>query len=160
MNVSKAQAAQAAPGVNPFDQDFGRGYASLSNSLLKNEGQMSDADYFSRKGLAADVDKPVPPENVGNWLIATPKEAPAGYGIILSGTRERLKSYLDANRDSNPDRAARAQVLFDCWVEHTEWNIEKGINGPCHGDLMEMLGGSDGGVAAQSMSILSSTGPR
>ncbi len=155
MSVPKDQAAQASPGVSPFDQDLGKHYAEFSNSLLNNQRQMADADYFARKGLAADAGKRVPPENDANWAIATPWDVqndvtnlPAGYRNIISGTRGRLMSYLDANRASNPDQAAHAQVMFDCWVEHTEWNLELGMNGRCHNDLMAMLGGAPVAVAS------------
>jgi OOP family OmpA-OmpF porin len=142
MNVAALQAAKPAPGVSPFNQDLGTHYGRLSHSLLNNEGMMDDADYFARKGLAADMGKVVPPENVGNWAIATPNDAPVGYGVVLNDTRHRLVGFLDANRDRNADTAAHAQVLFDCWIEHTEWQIAYGFNGRCHAELMAILGGS------------------
>ena len=142
MNVDAELAAKPAPGVSPFNQDLGTHYGRLSHSLLNNEGMMDDADYFARKGLAADAGKMVPPENVGNWAIATPNDAPVGYGVVLNDVRQRLVGFLDANRDRNADTAAHAQVLFDCWIEHTEWQIAYGFNGRCHAELINILGGA------------------
>jgi OmpA-OmpF porin, OOP family len=154
MNVAKLQAAQSAPGASAFNIALAQNYASFSDSLLKNEWQKADADYFARKGLAAANGQIVPPENDGNWGIATPwdrqmdvSNLAAGYRNIISGTRVQLMSFLDANRASNPQLSARAQASFDCWVEHTEWNLEAGMNGPCHADLMKILGGAPVAVA-------------
>jgi OOP family OmpA-OmpF porin len=141
MNLSRAQAAAPAPGVTAFSADLGKDYAGFANSLLNKEGQMADTDYFARKSLAAYAGKNVPPENVGNWAIATPLEAPVGYDVVMNDTRKRLMGFLDANRAGNPAVASHAQVLFDCWVEHTEWQINIGFNGSCHAQLMAILGG-------------------
>ena len=151
MNVSRAQGMQPAPGVSEFSADLGKHYQNFATSLLTKEGQMADADYFSRKSQAAYAGKNVPPENVSNWAIATPLEAPVGYDVVFNDTRRRLIGYLDANRASNPESAAHAQVLFDCWLEHTEWQISIGFNDNCHARLMEILGGTVASVSTANV---------
>jgi OmpA-OmpF porin, OOP family len=74
-----------------------------------------DANYFSRKGLAAANGDIVLPEELGIW------DLPPEKVDELASARGRLMRALDAGaRDSNPKVAATAQARFDCWVEQTE----------------------------------------
>ncbi len=71
-----------------------------------------DADYFARKGLRAGRGSPELPEEPRTW----PRTA-AAIGPLSDG-RAALMTALDGGgRDRTPVEAARAQRLYDCWVE-------------------------------------------
>jgi OOP family OmpA-OmpF porin len=117
--------ASAATGTRiptSFLQSLDSDYASYSASLDSRQHQWADADYFSRKGLAASRARFVMPEDSRNWLIL------GNYRPMFADARMRLVSDLDnGGRDNAPALAARAQVSYDCWVERSEvtwWNTE------------------------------------
>lgn len=71
-----------------------------------------DADFFARKGLAVARSGALPPERPQSW----PRTA-AALDALSTGRAELLE-LLDGNaRIAAPVEAARAQRLYDCWVE-------------------------------------------
>jgi OOP family OmpA-OmpF porin len=135
LSAVRESAPQAPDG---FNRDLATGYADLAGTLHQ-EHQWDDVDYFSRKGLAASGGKVVPPEDNGNWLV--PLEVPDRFRSQLSDGRRRLVAALDGGaRQTAPDAAARAQVSYDCWVEHMEVNWWQAINGTCHDQFVAAMG--------------------
>jgi OOP family OmpA-OmpF porin len=134
------EAAPQAPAG--FHRALATGYADLAGTLDK-EHQWDDVDYFSRKGLAAaSGDKVVPPEDNANWAV--PLEVPDKYRSQLADGRRRLVAALDGGaRQTAPDAAARAQVSYDCWVEHMEVDWWGAMNGSCHDQFLAALGQLD-----------------
>jgi OmpA-OmpF porin, OOP family len=113
-------------------------YASLAAALDTEQHDWNDADYFSRKGLAAAEGKNVPPEDNVNWLI--PLEVPDKFRTELATSRQHLVAVLDAGaRDVQPAVAARAQVSYDCWVERMEFDWHAAYDGPCHKQFVAAL---------------------
>lgn len=140
INTPDVQAIAPSPNASPFNQALTKEYASLADSLMKTDNDPADSDYFARKGIAAAHGAVVPPENDANWGIATPVDAPVGYRVLLGDARKRLVADLDGGaRERQPQLAARAQVLYDCWVEHMEQSWWTALNGPCHRDLLIAL---------------------
>jgi len=77
----------------------------------------ADADYFARKGLIAHGGHYPAPEDMRRWEIAD-EHKPA-----LRDARDRLVSTLTVDiQQQFPTDAARAQMLYDCWVEQQEEN--------------------------------------
>jgi OOP family OmpA-OmpF porin len=131
----REEAPQAPEG---FNRDLATDYADFAGSL-NQQHQWDDVDYFSRKGLAAaGGDKAVPPEDNGNWAV--PLEVPDKYRTQLADGRRRLVAALDGGaRQTAPDTAARAQVSYDCWVEHMEVDWWQAMNGSCHDQFVAAL---------------------
>lgn len=74
-----------------------------------------DADYFARKGLIAHEGHYPAPEDPRRWSIAKEQAEP------LRQARERLVRTLTLDVQTNhPGDAAKAQALYDCWVEQQE----------------------------------------
>ena len=135
------EAAPRAPGN--FSQSLAGEYSGLANEVAKTpttnaSGDWDDADYFSRKGLAAQRGEAVPPENNANWLI--PLENGYGFRTQLADGRGRLVKALDGGgRSEKPALAARAQSRYDCWVWEMEKDWKKGSNGTCRAEFLTAL---------------------
>jgi len=97
-------------------------------------GRWKDAARYAAKGLKAAEGKPPAPELVvkvtpaapnrcSYMCVSKPEETvdwrvPEERAGELVTARERLIAALDSGaRDRAPEAAARAQVMFDCWVE-------------------------------------------
>jgi OOP family OmpA-OmpF porin len=141
-------AITAAAPQNPgnFTAALTSEYAALANSLNR-DGDLVDADYFARKGLAAASGVVVPPEDNANWAI--PLEQPYGFRTTLAQARVRLMTALDGGaRDRAPALAARAQVNYDCWTERMEDNWQTAQNGACATNFLAAMAELEGKPAA------------
>jgi OmpA-OmpF porin, OOP family len=141
-------AATAATPQNPtsFTTALASEYAALAASLNRG-GDVVDADYFARKGLAASKGAVVPPEDNANWAI--PLEQPYGFRTKLAQARARLMAALDSGaRDRAPALAARAQTRYDCWIERMEDNWATAQSGTCASDFLAAMDQLEGKPAA------------
>jgi len=112
-------------------------YAGLADNL-EQQSDYVDADYFARKGLAAENGVAVQPEQNSSWAI--PLEQPYGFRTQLAQARTRLLAALDGGaRDRAPQLAARAQARYDCWTERMEDDWQKAQNGPCRNEFMAAM---------------------
>lgn len=137
-------AAPQSPGS--FDAALTSEYAALAASLDRG-GDVVDADYFARKGLAAAGGAVVPPEDNANWGI--PLEQPYGFRTMLAQARARLIAALDGGaRAKAPALAARAQMRYDCWTERMEDNWQTARTGACATDFVAALNELEGKSAA------------
>ena len=107
----------------------------------------SDASYFAEKGLAAAQGNVVDPTSLDE------RDLPADAVEPLQNARARLVQALDGARTSQPERAARAQVKYDCWIEQQEENFQYDHISACRDDLMAILGQIEAAPAAQTASI-------
>jgi OOP family OmpA-OmpF porin len=136
-NVPAARSA-APQSPSNFNQALASDYASFASTLSGEYHDWADADYFSRKGLAAADNKLVPPENNANWLV--PLEVPEKFRTRLAEGRTRLVAALDGGgRERMPAVAARAQSSYDCWVERMEDDWKSAAEGPCYQQFMSAL---------------------
>ncbi len=116
-----------------FSTALAREYRDFSQSE-ENQYDWYDSGYFARKGLRAARGIATPPEALERWDL--PKEEVS----TLRWARNRLVSILtDGVKSKYPRKAAKAQFLFDCWVEQQEENWQKEDINNCRMDfLMEM----------------------
>jgi OOP family OmpA-OmpF porin len=144
LNLPSAQQGEPPAGAT-FNQALGREYANLATHLAQVDKDWADADYFSRKGLAADHGQVVVAEDNSNWLV--PLEVPLQTRDELSSSRRRLVAVLDGGaRERRPALAARAQERYDCWVERMEDDWRSAINGTCHAEFVAALNDLEGAV--------------
>jgi OmpA-OmpF porin, OOP family len=121
-------------GGTPFTQALTEEYRKFVVFQADEEGDWVDANYFSRKGLAASRGDIVLPEELGIW------DLPPEKVDELAAARGRLMRALDAGaRDSNPQVAATAQARFDCWVEEQEENHESDRIGACRDEFLKAM---------------------
>ena len=113
------------PMGSTFETGLHQEYVMLAQGEL-DESDWSDADFFADKGGMAAGGK-----GEGPQAIAA-RDLPAGMVDELTAVRGRLVSALDAGgRDKMPGVAARAQAMFDCWMQEQEENFQPGDIAAC-----------------------------
>ena len=109
--------------LNVKGQDFksalSREYKAFA--LYENDemGDWTDASHFKKKAFLVALGQPTEPEPLEEWTLP-PENQPE-----LASARRRLLAALNAGgRAVTPEKAARAQASFDCWVEQQEENFQ------------------------------------
>ena len=104
-----------SPEVDHYPGALAAEYLAYSNAELE-QGRRASAEYFAGKGLDANQGKTVVPDAV------SPKAPKA-----LSAARASLISLLtDDVKRAAPQKAARAQLLFECWNAQASKKIDNG----------------------------------
>ncbi len=123
-----------ATGGSAFTQALTEEYRQITVFEADEMYDWPDAGYFARKGLAAAGGEVVLPEELGNW------DLPAEKVDELSQARGRLMAALDGGaRESNPEVAAHAQGMFDCWVEQQEENHQEDDIARCRDEFLKAM---------------------
>lgn len=85
----------------------------------EDQGDYDSADYYAMKAKMAAEGKAVAPTEMKERKI------PAGAIADLNAARTRLMGALAATASKKaPADAARAQTMFDCWMEQQEENFQ------------------------------------
>jgi outer membrane protein OmpA-like peptidoglycan-associated protein len=111
-------AATSAPS-SAFEAGLHAGYLDLAQAEF-NRGDYEDSDRFARRAEAVADGKRVEPEHpiTHRWI-------PEEHRAELFNEVWRLQKALRAGaRDWAAEPAARAQVMYDCWVEEQEENFQ------------------------------------
>jgi OOP family OmpA-OmpF porin len=131
--LSEAQSTQ--PRGTAFDNALSRDYLAMA----KSEGAQwdyKDTETFARRSLAAAQGKPTLPDEV---KLREPFVPDRTVGE-LNQARQRLVAALDRNnRTARPEVAARAQVMYDCWLEQQSENIQPDHIKACRDQFMTAL---------------------
>lgn len=108
------EAANAKPTGSAFSQSLHKEYVDLAKAELA-EGDQGDASHFALKAKEAASGKSVSPDDFKIRTIGGPA------GKTLKGERTRLISALGgAEAKRKPAVAAKAQGMFDCWMQEQE----------------------------------------
>jgi OOP family OmpA-OmpF porin len=105
-------------GMTPTGSDFNKAlygeYIALSQKEF-NEGDYGNSDKFAVRARSSAANTTVQPEEMSARRI------PADKVSDLTTARGRLATALNAGaRERLPRDAAKAQAMFDCWMEETE----------------------------------------
>ena len=126
--------AKSVQGPTAFTESLRAEYTDRA-AVENREGDFDNAVYFARRAQAAGGGEVVQPELVENRHI------PAGTVGELTSARAGLAAALDAGgRDLATQQAARAQRMFDCWLEEQEENIQPDDIAECRGEFGFALG--------------------
>ena len=112
----RALKASSASG-SAFNRALKQEYQQLGDEALKESDHLH-ADRYVKKGTAAGAGANVLPENPRTWLI--PRRA---RGELGSNYGKLMAALNGGARARNPGAAARAQAMFDCWVEEEHEDI-------------------------------------
>ena len=103
-----------AQGVTPrgsaFDTALYGGYLELSRVEFA-EGDFADSDFFALRAIQSGTGGGVGPQEIGGRLL------PDNMIPEFASARRKLTAVLeDTASQKAPEAAARAQVMFDCWM--------------------------------------------
>ena len=127
-------ARKASPQGSEFTQGLYAGYIDLSASEY-DEADYSDSDWFAGRAISAANDVAVGPEEIGN------RNVPADRVRELGAARARLVAALQVGATTkNPTNAARAQVMFDCWIQEQEENRQPDDIAACRDGFIDAIG--------------------
>ncbi len=107
-------AKMAGPPSGAFNAALQQEYIGIAQMEV-DESDYQHGDLFARKGIAAGNGEMVMPEDPANWML------PANMADEFSSARQSLLAALDGNgRTKAPSDAARAQAMYDCWIQEQE----------------------------------------
>lgn len=128
-----AEAQSAQPQGSAFDRALARDYLALAE-VEYQQGDQRDGDTYARRSIDAAKGKPTQPDEPGLRHIPS-----AQVGEVTTA-RQRLVKALDSNgRTTKPDVAARAQSLYDCWLEQLDENLQKDHIAACRDGFKSAL---------------------
>jgi outer membrane protein OmpA-like peptidoglycan-associated protein len=127
------QAQGLTPGGSAFDKNLYQGYLELSASEY-GEGDYGDSDVFAERAMLAGTGQAVAPEEIDL------RDLPGDKAAELSTARRRLTAALDSPAAATkPAEAARAQVMFDCWMQEQEENFQPADIAACRGGFIDAV---------------------
>lgn len=107
-------AQRVTPAGSAFDNALYSEYIDLARFEFA-EADYRSSDYYALRAMAAAGGERVDPTAMDE------RRLPAGTEGPIADARQRLVAALDGNaRQSSPQPAARAQAMFDCWMEQQE----------------------------------------
>ncbi len=113
------QLGNVTPSGTAFDSSLTQQYTGLSR-VEKESGDFKDANAYARRAMAASQGNPTEPDSPELRTLLPDK-----YKAELTSERQRLVTALDASgRSKAPEDAARAQAMYDCWIEQATENIQ------------------------------------
>ncbi len=118
-----------------FATALSREYQGLSE-VEKASGDHRDADTYALRAAAAAAGSPTAPDAPGLREPIFPDE----HLPELNSERQRLVSALDRNgRTRAPADAARAQAMYDCWLEQSQENLQPDHIAACRDAYMAAI---------------------
>ena len=112
------RAAEMKPDASDFLNALHAGYVDLARAEA-DEWDWADADYFASKAMKVAKKHPVAPDTLASRKL--PKKGVS----MLKAARKRLVKALDGGaRSRAPMFAAKAQTMFDCWIQEKEENTQ------------------------------------
>jgi outer membrane protein OmpA-like peptidoglycan-associated protein len=109
-------ARKVAPSEGAYDQALQQGYLNLSTAEYR-EGDYVDSDHFAMKSAASGSGSVPGPDDVGS------RNLPPDSVADLSAAHDRLVSAQSrGGANVAPVDTARAQVLYDCWLQEQAEN--------------------------------------
>ena len=131
LQLEKAQ--RVTPTGSDFDRALYDGYIDLSSAEFA-EGDYGDSDFFALRAIDAAGGNPVDPDTLGN------RNLPQDGVTELGPARQRLVSALAATASGKaPQQAARAQVMFDCWMQEKEENFQPEDIAACRDAYLQII---------------------
>ena len=93
------------------------GYLALARAD-QAKGEPNDADYFSQRALAVAVGLNVDPERIDGSRLPPDKsdELVTAWRLLVEMQEPAVRRAYNPDRGSLLSNAARAQVMFDCWM--------------------------------------------
>lgn len=114
-------ARSTTPTGSAYDKALYQEYLALAQDQA-DAGDVDDAQYFAGKAIAAAKGETVLPQSPEERSIPSIKgsrfEAETMHGILLSALE-------DGAAERVPNHIARAQAMYDCWLESFQEQADK-----------------------------------
>lgn len=121
----------AKPVAGDFHSALATEYLGFSESE-REQGRFIVSEKFAKKGLAASKGEEVAPDEISRFLPQEDKNK-------LSVSRAALVAVLTEDvKDTTPQKAARGQMLFDCWQQQLLSSINQTL-APCGDEFASTL---------------------
>jgi len=140
------RAKDVAPQGSPFDTALYKGYLDLSEAEFA-EGDYKDSDLFALRAIQSGSGGGVTPQEVGE------RRLPDRMIPELETARRQLAAVLTASQNA-PEAAARAQVMFDCWMQEQEENFQTKHIAACRNQFFAALDEAQKAVERPAPSVL------
>ena len=129
-------ARQVEPQSDSYDAQLSRQYLALSADEYR-EGDYRNSDYFARRSMAASQGRRFGPEEVRVRRLP-----PAAKPQLAEGYQRLVAAQAAGAIDKIPGDTARAQVMFDCWMQEQEedWSFQQDQVAFCRDSFWEALG--------------------
>ena len=116
-----------------FEGGLHGGYIDLAQAEY-DEADYLDSDTFANRAIAVAVGAAPGPEEIGA------RRLPEGSVAPLTRARGRLVEALDVGvAVAAPKTTARAQIMFECWMERQEENLRSNGIETCRAGFMEAM---------------------
>jgi len=127
------KAKSVSPKGSPFAQHLYAEYITLAQ-MEYDEADYADADTFALRAMAAAAGNPPAPEEISARAL------PADKVGELTAARNRLVAVLGAGAaEKQPQPAARAQAMFECWMQEQEENFQPDDIAACRAGFEEAM---------------------
>jgi outer membrane protein OmpA-like peptidoglycan-associated protein len=112
------KARGVAPAGTAFERSLYEEYMTVATDEY-GEGDYGNSDIYALRGVAAARGAAASPEAM------SARQIPSRAVAELRAARQRLADALRRNATTKiPDQAAHAQVMFECWMEEQEEDIQ------------------------------------
>ena len=127
------RALDTTPSGSAFDNHLYKEYIDLAGEET-GELDYGNADVFATRAIAAAAGNSGEPEELANRTL------PEGTEGDLQVARATLVgAFANSAKEKIPDQAARAQAMYECWMEEQEENIEPDDIAACRAAFEEAL---------------------
>jgi OOP family OmpA-OmpF porin len=108
-------------------------YVQLAESEYL-ETDLGDTEFFTSRARMAAMGQPFGPQNIND------RKLPKGKVGALGAARARLMRVLEGRGAKVfPQPAARAQAMFDCWMQEQEENFQPADIARCRADFEKAM---------------------
>lgn len=139
-----AEAEKTKPTGTAFGAALYKEYIDLAKSE-SGQGDHRSSDHYALKAMAAAKAQPADPDQVAM------RQLPEANVREITDARFRLMMALEAGaRDKQPALAARAQSMFDCWMEQQEENFQPVDIARCRTEYLASMAQLEGALRPQT----------
>ena len=136
--LGKAQRAQTTG--SEFSKGLHKEYVGLSKSEF-GEGDYRDSDRFAYRAIAAAGGEEFDPQPINQ------RNLPQGsVGELTDARAELMKALTSGARQKMPADSARAQAMFDCWMQEQEENFQPKDIAACRAGFLESMAKVNAGI--------------
>lgn len=116
-----------------FQQALAKEYLGYSESEAE-QYDWRDSAFFADKGLFVASGQDAEPEKPENWKIDE-----NNINALQNGRSELISVLTDDNKKNKFETLARAQMMYDCWVEQQEENWQTEHISSCRDEFFDLL---------------------